>query len=445
MSVDHAAARQCNVPVTDAAALKATTALIFLGCLAISAFSMATAAQAHVKWFVACDSSEEPLPLQAVFTPPFWLFSALFVALFYLTCKFERTTLGAALSSRFDHCTRHLHHRTDDLLRAAAAISFALLWADGGVILTPELKGSTIWLSAIQVLIPAYLFGRATLPAAATGVFVLYGLGIATYGLFHMLDYPVFLGLGAYFALSVSRDPRLLAFRFDCVRWGVALTLMWPSMEKFLYPGWVAPIAAAHPQITMGFDVATFITAAGVVEFGLAFALFWTPLVRRLAALALALLLVGAMFEFGKTDGIGHLMIVAILLVMVADPDTQRNRHYPALAPLMSGVALLAMLFLYTGAHTLYYGSWRAAVIPLINGAALLAAGLLYVSGLAFTLSAAAARLFDGRHVDGSSEADGDADHAQADLRHRPWAIDLELLNESAAGGTATPHRRHEW
>jgi hypothetical protein len=447
MSVDRTAARERNGPVPDArrAGSRIATPMIFVGCLVINAIPMATAAHAHVKWFVACDASEQPLPLRAVLTPTFWLFSTLFVALFYLACRAEQTAVGAALSSHIDRCTGHLHRRTDDLLRAAAAVSFALLWADGGLILTPELKGSSTWLSAIQVLIPAYLFARATLPAAASGVFVLYGLGVATYGLFHMLDYPVFLGLGTYFALSVSQDPRLLALRFDCVRWSVALTLLWPSMEKFVYPGWIAPIAAAHPQLTLGIDVDTFITAAGVVEFGLAFALLWTPLVRRLAALALALLLVAAMFEFGKTDGIGHLMIVAILLVVLADPGRQPVRHGPALAPLVSGVALLAMIFLYTGAHALYFGSWRTAVVPLVGGAALLTAGLLYVNGLASTLWSTAARLIRDNPSLRSCDADGKAADARTALRRRNSAMSDPVSMDEPAGTSDRRHWRHEW
>ena len=150
---------------------------------------------------------------------------------------------------------------------------------------------------------------------------LLYGYGAASYGLFHMLDYPVFLGLGVWFALSVSCNSKLLAFRFDFLRWTAALSLLWPSMEKFLYPAWVAAIAVDHPELTLGFDVSTVVTAAGIVEFGLAFALLWTPLVRRLAALAFVVLLTAATFDFGKVDGIGHLMIIVILLVVLADPE----------------------------------------------------------------------------------------------------------------------------
>jgi hypothetical protein len=260
------------------------------------------------------------------------------------------------------------------------------LWADGGLIVTPELKASSTWLSAIQLLIPMYMFARATLPAAGAGIIVLYGFGVATYGLFHMLDYPVFVGLGVFFALSVSQNARLLEFRFDFLRWTVAGTLLWPSIEKFVYPGWVAPIAIAHPELTLGFDVATVVTAAGVVEFGLSFALFWTPLVRRLAALALMALLTAATLDFGKMDGIGHLMIIAILMVVFARPGDAHERRHPALAPLASGTTLAAVIFLYTGGHALYYGSESASVASLVSGVALLTLVLVCVPGRAQSL-----------------------------------------------------------
>ncbi len=305
----------------------------------IGAIPMATTASAHVKWFVTCNASDDPLPPQAVFTPTFWLFSALFVTVLYVGCAIEQTKLGTSLSRLLDRWTEPLHKRTDGLLRAVAAVSFTLLWADGDCILTPELKGSGTWLSAIQVLIPIYLIARATLPAAAAGILVLYGYGAASDGLFHMLDYPFFLGLAAYFALSISQNAKLRSFRFDCLRWTVALSLMWPSMEKFLYPSWIAPILTQHPELTLGFDVGTVITGAGVVEFGLAFAMFWTPLVRRFAAAALALLLFSATFDFGKMDGIGHLMIIALLLLVFADPGRKQASCSPAVAPLV-GVSL---------------------------------------------------------------------------------------------------------
>jgi hypothetical protein len=354
---------------------------VFLGSLAVGFLLTSRTAAAHVKWFVNCNASDNPLPAQSVFTATLFLFLTLFLVLFYLGCAAERSAIGVNISQFLDRCTAALHRRADDLLRSVAAVSFALLWADGGLILTPELKASSIWLSAIQLLIPLYMFGRATLPAAGAGIIVLYGYGVVTYGLFHMLDYPVFVGLGVFFALSVSQSNKLLAFRFDFLRWTVACTLLWPSIEKFVYPGWVAPIAITHPEITLGVDVATVVTAAGVVEFGLSFALFWTSLVRRFAALVLIAVLTAATFDFGKVDGIGHLLIIAVLLVVFTQPGGARDRRHPALAPLVGGMTLVAVIFLYTGGHALYYGSKGARIIPFVSGVVLLTLLLFCVPG----------------------------------------------------------------
>jgi len=336
-----------------------------VACLVTCVVLSASSAHAHVKWFVTCEPSNRPVPLQAVLTERFWLFSALFIALFFVACKAEQTAIGAFLNECLDRATIFLRERADVLLRAVAAVSFSLLWVDGSVVLTPELKGNNLWISAIQLLIPIFLVARSTVPAAAAGIIVLYGCGVASYGLFHMLDYPVFLGLAVYLALSVMPNPKVRAFRMNCLRWSVALSLLWPAMEKFLYPGWITPIAVAHPELTLGFDVETVTTAAGVVEFGLAFAIFWTPLVRRLGALALALLLFAATFEFGKMDAVGHLMVIAVLLAVVAEPGMEAARCRPAVAPVVSGTALLASIFLYAGIHTLYYGPWHAALAPI--------------------------------------------------------------------------------
>jgi hypothetical protein len=373
------------MPDVRRAGWRFATAAIWAGCFVAASISTATVASAHIKWMVTCDASDDPLPLQAVFTSTFWLFAALFLALFYVACVIEETRVGAWLSGLLDSWTASLHQRADTLLRAAVAVSFAVLWADGSTILTPELRDNHAWLSTIQVLIAVYVAARATLPAAAAAILVLYGYGVATYGLFHMLDYPFFPGLAAYLALSVSKNARLGSFRFDCLRWTTALSLMWPSMENFLYPSWVAPVALMHPQLTFGLDVATFITAVGSAEFGLTFALFWTPLVRRLAAAVLALLLFAVSLDFGKADGVGHLTMVTTLLLVLAEPGRKRaSCCRPAVAPLVGGTALLALIFLYTAAHALYYGPPEAALVPLMSGAALLMVGILCLRNPAF-------------------------------------------------------------
>jgi hypothetical protein len=384
MRSDYTATSGGNVLALDAPRIgsKGAKSVCLIACAVVGLLLTSRTAAAHVKWFVNCNANDDPLPAMAVFTGTFFLFFGVFLMLFYVGCKCERTTLGTNVSQFLDHITAPLHRRSDELLRSVAAVSFALLWADGRLILTPELKASSVWLSAIQLLVPIYMFWRVTLAAAGAGIILLYGYGVATYGLFHMLDYPVFIGLGAFFALSTSQNTKLVAFRFDFLRWTVAATLLWPSMEKFVYPGWVAPVAIAHPEITLGFDVATVVTAAGVVESGLALALLWTPLIRRLAALVFIVLLTAATFDFGRVDGIGHLVIITILLVVFAQPGSSAERRRPMLAPLVGGIAVPAVIFLYTGGHALYYGSKSASAAPFAIGAMMLAVLFFCLNGL---------------------------------------------------------------
>ncbi len=139
------------------------------------------------------------------------------------------------------------------------------------------------------------------------------------YGTFHLADYPVFLGVAAYLAL-VGAQSQFFGMRpLDVVRWAAAITLMWASIEKWAYPQWSFPLINDNPSMTMGYDAEFFMQAAGVIEFTLAFALIWTPLVRRVAAIMLAAAFIAAIAQFGKIDAIGHALIIVVLLAIAAD------------------------------------------------------------------------------------------------------------------------------
>ncbi|MDW4793705.1 hypothetical protein NQ358_24145, partial [Escherichia coli] len=88
--------------------------------------------------------------------------------------------------------------------------------------------------------------------------------------------------------------------------YAAAVTLMWASVEKWAYPEWSFPLLIEHAAMTLGFDNEFYMRAAGMVEFALAFALIWTPLIRRCAAAVLTGMFISACFEFGKIDTIGH-------------------------------------------------------------------------------------------------------------------------------------------
>ncbi len=139
-------------------------------------------------------------------------------------------------------------------------------------------------------------------------------MALRDYDIVHLLDYLALgLGVAGYLVLEVSRNPDWRKHRFEVLRWGVAIALMWSSLKKFAYPDWFYPLVEEKPFLTFGMPRDVFIPMAGIAEFTLGFGFIWTPLVRRLSALALFVIFNAAVYPFGRVDLIGHALIVKSL------------------------------------------------------------------------------------------------------------------------------------
>jgi len=133
---------------------------------------------------------------------------------------------------------------------------------------------------------------------------------------------------------------------------------MWASIEKWAYPEWSYPLFIQHPELTMGFTADFFMRAAGAVEFALAFALMWTPLVRRVGAIMLAAMFVSAVGEFGKIDMIGHSLIIVALAAIHRDDAKQPARlHHSWLLPFGYVASLALFLTAYYVGHAALFGT----------------------------------------------------------------------------------------
>jgi hypothetical protein len=316
------------------------------------------AAEAHVKWFCAYDVAGDPKGLENVLCPDFEYLVGLSVLALMSGCLFEGTNIGAAMQRAIDRVTAPVRDRTELLFRAGTAFFFISIWAVGGVLLTPELKTSSPLIGAIQLGIAAGMLSRRTMPLSALGIAVIYAVAIWNYGIFHLADYPIFLGVAAYLALTGLQRDFFGVKAIDIVRWAAGITLMWASVEKWAYPEWTYPLLVQHPGMTLGFDADFYMRAAGAVEFALAFSLMWTPLVRRVGAIMLTPMFVGAVFTFGKIDLIGHTLIVVVLLAIIGDDRGNRGLvRYPYLMPVGYAAALAVFLASYYLAHTALFGT----------------------------------------------------------------------------------------
>src|SRR5262249_45471093 len=217
------------------------------------------------------------------------------------------------------------------ILRGAACIFFAAVSVYGfmgnGFFLTPELKTDSRWVPFLQLGIAACALHPRTVPLIGLGMAVLFVAAVAQYGVFHLLDYLILIGVAYYFFAASIPRAGWLASRYIVLYAATGLTLLWASIEKWGYPSWTYPLLARDPDLLMGFEPRTYMVLAGFVEFNLAF--LWlssASLFSRALALGLGSIFALAIYKFGLIDAVGHLLIMAILFVLVVyGPTKGRN------------------------------------------------------------------------------------------------------------------------
>ena len=320
-------------------------------------------AQAHVKWFAPYIVGAAPRPITDTLTNSwFWLAIGLVLFFFVATRVIERTSTGEIVLKGLDAVSNPLWLRLDDFVRCVIGAFFVAIFAVGGIYLTPDLQTPAEWVSWLQLLIAFGVFSRRTQVFSAAGIILLWILALRDYDIFHLLDYLALgVAVAGYLVLDASKNPEWRKHRFEMLRWGVAIALMWSSLEKFAYPEWFYPLVVEKPFLTFGMSRDVFIPMAGVAEFTMGFGLLWTPLVRRLSAVALFIIFNAAVYPFGRIDLVGHALIMAIIVAIFADPT--REMHFlPKLKRSLQSVpvGLIAALVIiagsYWGLHTLIYG-----------------------------------------------------------------------------------------
>lgn len=331
-------------------------------------------ADAHVKWFFDYDVTKPPTPIGEVLDGTFvklFLFSALACYIFFLV---DRYIFEDGLFEDFDRSLKRLDNAAEVIMRAAAGIFFLCLfgwWVLGygdSFYLTPELKTDSPYVPWVHLAIATCVLSRRTVFASGLGVFALYLVAGRDYGLFHILDYFIFLGIAYYLLVVGSSSKQILRSGFVVLFACTGLTLIWAAVEKFAYAHWTISVLETRPHMLMGMSPPVFMKVSGFVEFFVTFILLGAvSVVGRLVALVLMSVFVLAVFEFGMVDAIGHLMIVAILWVLVVRGPT--DARYMLVLPdkslfteayFMTGLYFLAfvMVFiLYYGVHYLTFGS----------------------------------------------------------------------------------------
>lgn len=331
--------------------------------VAIAAVGM-TPASAHVKWFAPYIVGAPPRPIVETLTNQWFWTAIVLVLVFFMATRFiETKKFGQAVLAGFDTISAPLWNRLDDFVRCIIGAFFIAIFAVGGVYLTPDLKTPAEWVSWLQLLIAFGVFSRRTMPFSAAGIIVLWVLALRDYDIFHLLDYLALgVAVAGYLVLASSNNENWRKHRFEVLRWGVAIALMWSSLEKFAYPDWFYPLVVEKPFLTFGMPRDVFIPMAGVAEFTMGFGLLGTPLIRRLSAVALFIIFNAAVWPFGRVDLIGHSLIMAIIVAIAVDPTKELHflvtiRKSLRMVPVGLAGALIIFSASYWGLHQIFYGS----------------------------------------------------------------------------------------
>jgi hypothetical protein len=335
---------------------------------------LASPAEAHVKWFFDYDVTKPPTPIGEVIDGTFVKMFLVSVAACYLFFLADRYIYEEGILSEFDKKLKMFDNAAMKIMRAAAGIFFVALfgwWAFGAgksFYLTPELTTDSPIVPWVHLVLALAVIWRRTVFIAGLGIFGLYIAAGVNYGVFHLLDYMIFLGIAYFLTVSETENKTLLKSGFVTLFACTGLTLIWAAVEKFAYSHWTIAVLADKPHVTMGMSPPTFMKVSGFVEFFVTFVLLGAAsVVGRLVSLALMSVFVLAVFEFGILDAVGHLMIVAILWVLIVrGPTDARNmlvlpdKSLFTEAYFMTGLYFLAfvMIFiLYYGIHYYSYGT----------------------------------------------------------------------------------------
>ena len=170
------------------------------------------------------------------------------VAACYVFFLADRYIYEEGILGEFDKKLKLFDGAANSIMRGAAGIFFLALfgwWALGygqSFYLTPELKTDSPIIPWIHLIMALAVISRYTVFIAGSGVFFLYFAAGYHYGLFHILDYLIFLGIAFYLTVSQTKVKGLLKSRVYPLFACAGLTLIWAAVEKFAYSQWTIAV-----------------------------------------------------------------------------------------------------------------------------------------------------------------------------------------------------------
>jgi hypothetical protein len=284
--------------------------------LALLAATPAPAA-AHVKWFSRFSFGDRPRTAGEVVTPTFVALAILSMATIAILVLLDRRLAELPAYRRVNEWLTARSDRSLLVMRIGVGAALLLSW-QADAMLAPELRVGAAWIGWWQFALAFLLLFDRTVPVAGAGVILLYAVGVARFGVFHMLDYVMYAGIGYYLAVSAARGERVRGSGLPALYVAVGFSLCWVALEKMVYPQWGLYVLQQNPALALGLDLRFFLLAAAFVEFSLGYLLI-INLLQRPFALVITLTFFTTTLVFGKVEVIGHTPIHAALVVFLLE------------------------------------------------------------------------------------------------------------------------------
>lgn len=276
---------------------------------------MPEAVQAHVKWFSEFSFIDEPRTFRQILTPVYLSMIVLSVVVIGGMVYLERTIAQTGWYSNLNSWLADRQPYSMLVMRIAMGAVLLISWASDAV-LTPELESPLAWLSWLQFLIAIGLMFPKTTWLSGAGLLLLYLITIFEFGIFHMLDYLHYVGIGIFFLVSDVKDKKIQGLALPALYVTIGFSLIWLGYEKLVYPDWALYLLEQNPQLALGFEPGFFLQAAAFVELSLGYLLIIGLLERPLAA-TITLVFFMTTLIFGKIEVIGHTPLHAALIVFL--------------------------------------------------------------------------------------------------------------------------------
>ena len=289
----------------------------------------ATAAHAHVNWFV--EEGGEPVLSYSITEPMFLFWLGVMVALvavsIWLDGKLPDLKIAASKT----------RHDFMEMLRVFTGMCF-LLTAYEGALAAPHKYVETAYgvaLLFLQAIIGIMLIANRWIKWASLLMLVLHTGVALKFGLLSASEYAIYVGIALFLLFNAIQDPalsaRLKPYSVDVLRIFTGVSLVALAFGEKLGPTALGQVFVAQYQWNfmqvLGisfFDDRTFVLAAGMVEAAIGLVLILGTTVR-LAVLTLSIMMAMSNIVFilqGNNEAalvefIGHMPIIGVALVLL--------------------------------------------------------------------------------------------------------------------------------